>query len=107
MSLLLVGVLCLLLLCKLLREAFAPLAARLSVDLLPIVEDLVNFVPLHELADPREVDESEVPLVTPVEELKAQVDLFFGHIGTKTLRTLPELVFVHSARLVKSEQKFV
>ena len=64
------------------------------------MKQLVNFIPLHKFAHPREVRESEESLVRLIEEPKAGINVLLGHICAHTLSALPELILVYPARLL-------
>ena len=49
-----------------LRETSASLALGSSVKLLSVMEELVDLVPLHELAHPSEIHEAKVALASPI-----------------------------------------
>ena len=83
-----------------LGESFASLALGSSVKLLPMVEELVDLIPLHELAHPSEIHEAKVALASPIEKLEASINVILGQVCTQSLRARPEVVLVHSACLI-------
>ena len=96
--------LCFILLVLFLSEAAASLTLALNVQFISLMEQLVDFIALHQFTHSREVREAKVSLATLIEELEALINVFLGHIGPHSFSTLPELVLVDSASfLIVSE----
>ena len=83
-----------------LGEASASLTLGSSVKFLSVMEELVDLVPLHELAHPSEIHESKVALAFPIKKLEARINVILRQVCTQSLRARPEVVLVHSARLI-------
>ena len=78
----------------------APFSPSFIRILLTVVEYLVDFEALHELADLGKVVESEVTFAIPVKNLEAIINLISLQVGADSLRRLPELVLVHMTYLI-------
>ena len=68
--------------------------------LFTMVEYLVNFKALHELADSGKVVESEIAFSVPIENFEAVINLISLKVGANSLCNLPELVFVYMTHLI-------